>query len=258
MAAASESDDASDIFWPGYVDAVTNLAINLLFVIAVMSIVVLATTLQISQMKPQSDGKDKSAPLTQSSTGQPRSTQNADKHGPDDRQRIIENQARTIEQLQRRLAQLQLAAGTPPASKATVARDSEAGTTADQSGRADVVMAQQRTRESSRGASQLSNLSAGGVVVVFASDVIELAEAEAAELVKKLTANAPIKGGRWELRVVTPKGFSEASRIAYYRVSNLRNVLIKNGAAPADIDMRVIEAPGANANNARVLVRLLP
>jgi hypothetical protein len=48
MSVSSNSDDASDIFWPGYVDAVTNLAINLLFVIAVMSIVVLAATLQIA------------------------------------------------------------------------------------------------------------------------------------------------------------------------------------------------------------------
>ena len=50
MAATSNSDDTSDIFWPGYVDAVTNLAINLLFVIAVMSIVVLAAILQISEL----------------------------------------------------------------------------------------------------------------------------------------------------------------------------------------------------------------
>ena len=50
MAATSHSDDTSDIFWPGYVDAVTNLAINLLFVIAVMSIVVLAAILQISEL----------------------------------------------------------------------------------------------------------------------------------------------------------------------------------------------------------------
>jgi len=53
MSAASESNDASDIFWPGYVDAVTNLAINLLFVIAVMSIVVISTIMQISKMKPE-------------------------------------------------------------------------------------------------------------------------------------------------------------------------------------------------------------
>ena len=50
MSVSSNSDDASDIFWPGYVDAVTNLAINLLFVIAVMSIVVLAATLQIAEL----------------------------------------------------------------------------------------------------------------------------------------------------------------------------------------------------------------
>ena len=50
MAAQTESNDGADLFWPGYVDAVTNLAINLLFVIAVMSIVVIGITLQISQM----------------------------------------------------------------------------------------------------------------------------------------------------------------------------------------------------------------
>ena len=52
MAASSDSNDASDIFWPGYVDAVTNLAINLLFVIAVMSIVVISSILQMARMKP--------------------------------------------------------------------------------------------------------------------------------------------------------------------------------------------------------------
>ena len=53
MAAQSDSDDASELFWPGYVDAVTNLAINLLFVIAIMAIVVMTANLQISQMQPK-------------------------------------------------------------------------------------------------------------------------------------------------------------------------------------------------------------
>lgn len=51
MAGASNSDDDSGIFWPGYVDAVTNLAINLLFVIAVMALSILAAVLQIGKMK---------------------------------------------------------------------------------------------------------------------------------------------------------------------------------------------------------------
>eukprot|EP01034_Spumella_vulgaris_P031914 gene31914-39429_t len=46
MAGSSESNDASDIFWPGYVDAISNLAINLLFVIAVMCIVILSFVLE--------------------------------------------------------------------------------------------------------------------------------------------------------------------------------------------------------------------
>ena len=56
MAGASDSDDASELFWPGYVDAVTNLAINLLFVIAIMAIVVMTANLQISQMQPKQGG----------------------------------------------------------------------------------------------------------------------------------------------------------------------------------------------------------
>ena len=50
MSGSSNTEDGSDILWPGYVDAVTNLAINLLFVIAIMSIVVLGATLQIAEL----------------------------------------------------------------------------------------------------------------------------------------------------------------------------------------------------------------
>jgi hypothetical protein len=53
--AVSESNDASDIFWPGYVDAISNLAINLLFVIAVMAIVVISATLQINELLKRKD-----------------------------------------------------------------------------------------------------------------------------------------------------------------------------------------------------------
>lgn len=56
MAAASNSDDVSDIFWPGYVDAISNLAINLLFVIAVMSIVVLGSSLQMAELMKKDHG----------------------------------------------------------------------------------------------------------------------------------------------------------------------------------------------------------
>ena len=55
MSAASDSDDVSDIFWPGYVDAISNLAINLLFVIAIMAIVVVSATLQLQELMKRKD-----------------------------------------------------------------------------------------------------------------------------------------------------------------------------------------------------------
>jgi len=46
MTSDSEFEDGvADIFWPGYVDAVTNLALNLLFIVALMFIITVGATL---------------------------------------------------------------------------------------------------------------------------------------------------------------------------------------------------------------------
>ena len=285
MAAASESDDAADIFWPGYVDAVTNLAINLLFVIAVMAIVVISATLQISRMKPTDADTSATRPTTQNSGGQARLKDAVEdsrkglalaRQDPSDslpteptaREKAL---LEKIEQLQKKIQQLDRQPSSPDmrqalgqgknsamAAQSQADLDHKGGVTSEGPVKAEVVQATQRARTATPGKSEFQDLSAGGVVVVFGPDVIELSDTEAAELVRKLSASASIKGSRWQLRVVSPKGFSEAARLAYYRLNTLRNILIKNGAGPADIDMRVIEAEGAGANNARVLVRVLP
>lgn len=296
MAGASQTDDASDIFWPGYVDAVTNLAINLLFVIAVMAIVVISATLQISKMKPMDASGQVTRPMTQTNAALPaqsREVENQEKgltnarmaqqsqtlQAPQsstadplresaDREKALQEK---IEQLLKKIQQLEK---QPPSPDTRQARgqgkttqmapqtqadlDNQGGVSTDGPPKAEVVQATQRTRTATPGKSELQDLSAGGVVVVFGPDVIELSDAEAADLVRKLGTSAPIKGSRWQLRVVSPKGFSEATRLAYYRLNAVRNILIKNGAAPGDIEMRVVEAEAASANNARVLVRLQP
>ena len=296
MAAASDSDDAADIFWPGYVDAVTNLAINLLFVIAVMAIVVISATLQISRMKPADASSQVSRPITQNSAGQPglkdevedsrrgltqaRMAQTSqplqsrlDQPDKPPTESVAREKAllEKIEQLQKKIQQLEKQPPSPDtrqakgqgkttqmATQTHADLDQTGGITSEGPVKADVVQATQRTRTATQGKSDLQDLSAGGVVVLFGPDIIELSDAEAADLVRKLSASASIKRSRWQLRVVSPKGFSEAARLAYDRLNTLRNILIKNGAAPADIEMRVVEAEGAGANNARVLVRLLP
>lgn len=296
MAGTFNSDDASEIFWPGYVDAVTNLAINLLFVIAVMATVVLSSIVQISRMKPAGNTVDE-IPKTKSLASQNpvQVIQQAQKALTQARQspqttpaqmrqtmqqaelalaQSLQNQkslSDNVDQLQRKLQQLDKQAqaeqvknaisqgrATQSAPQTQADSDRAGGITTDVGQKSQVVQARQKPRAAQQGKNELQELSAGGVVVVFALDVIELSEAETTDLLSKISMGGAIRGGRWQLRVVSPKGFSEATRLAYYRLNTLRNILITNGASPQDIEMRVIEAEDASANNARVLVRLMP
>jgi hypothetical protein len=302
MAGTSNSDDASDIFWPGYVDAVTNLAINLLFVVAIMAIVVITATLQISKMKPddgttqepKDQGQTSSAMQSQQilqkaktalaearQTPQttPQAMQQSMLQAEAAMAQSMQTQSALISQVEKQQKKLQelekqaqaqmgqavqertaLAQGkTAKASLQTETNaNSDGGTTVNATQKGQVVQAREKTSAAAVGVSEVQDLTSGGVVVVFAPDVIELSDNEVRELVSKLSLGGPIAGGRWQLRVVSPKGFSEAARMAYYRLNNLRNHLIKNGANPQDIEMRVVEAEGDSANNARVLVRLMP
>ncbi len=45
------NNDGSDIFWPGYVDAVTNLVLNLLFMLTIMIVAVFMFALELSKHK---------------------------------------------------------------------------------------------------------------------------------------------------------------------------------------------------------------
>lgn len=49
--AVEGNDDGSDIFWPGYVDAVTNLVLNLLFMLTIMIVAVFMFALELSRHK---------------------------------------------------------------------------------------------------------------------------------------------------------------------------------------------------------------
>jgi len=273
MAAASDSNDASDIFWPGYVDAVTNLAINLLFVIAVMSIVVISTIMQISKMKP-----DLLKPVENAVTSKPRAMEDTDKSGNPQvtqqpnaspvaqalspsmdkvlqdktkaEEKVIE-QTKQLAKLQKEVESLKKSQSTP----ANAPTSNAVGGTADLTTPADIVNAKDMQLKQSSGQNQLLQIGSGGLLVVFDKDVVRLSETEIKELMDKLKPYTTSDSSGFEVRVNTPKGFSESSRIAYYRVNEIRNILIKNGIKPSNISMRVIESDNASANNARVLVK---
>ena len=47
--ASSDNDDGSEIFWPGYVDATTNLILNLLFLLTILIVAVVMFALELGR-----------------------------------------------------------------------------------------------------------------------------------------------------------------------------------------------------------------
>jgi hypothetical protein len=299
MSVSSDSNDASDIFWPGYVDAVTNLAINLLFVIAVMSIVVLGFTLQLAQMtknkvvtettSPQksngaaaediyvkSNEDDAKANANKASATVDATT--AAKIALKEIQKQLSTAQQAVQQVQSQAAQTELKQALSQAendakqlkqqlekseqikkqSEKVQTETQKAQQSPLQSEKIETVKAEQQKITPAAGEKAAQSSIAGGLVVKFSPDVVELAQAEASELVNKLNSAGSLANKHWQIQVISPKGFSEAARLAYYRVNAVRNVLLQNGVPAAAIDLRISESADPAADNSVVAVRQMP
>jgi hypothetical protein len=234
MSGSSNTEDGSDILWPGYVDAVTNLAINLLFVIAIMSIVVLGATLQIAELSKRRATEGNVITHT-TAVGAETKT-------------LAQLEARltnTTEQLRAaeeklRLAQEKIALSVTPT-------NSQQAKTID-------VAAQSAPAPRAGGVNEID---ANALVVKFATESVVMGEGEIQQLLAKVD---PLKVNhrRWNITVISPRGFSEASRTAYYRAHAVRNALLQGGIASTAIDLRILESTQSGADNTQVLVKPLP
>lgn len=299
MSVSSDSNDASDIFWPGYVDAVTNLAINLLFVIAVMSIVVLGFTLQLAQMtknkvvtettSPQkSNGaaaediyiksNDQDAKGNANKANASIDAANAAKIALKEIQKQLSTAQQALKQVQSDSAQSQLKQALSQAendakqlkqqleqSQQTKKQSEKLRTETQtvqqsplQSEKIETIKAEQQKITPATAEKAAQSSIAGGLVVKFSPDVVELAQTEASELVSKLSSSGALASKRWQIQVISPKGYSEAARLAYYRVNAVRNVLLQNGVPAAAIDLRISESTDPAADNSLVAVRQVP
>jgi outer membrane protein OmpA-like peptidoglycan-associated protein len=249
MQASQDSDETADIFWPGYVDAVTNLAINLLFVIAVMSIVVLGATLQIAQMTKKKAIEEAMAAQTASSDSHVQASQKGSHHKdanatlpgalPTLQQTVHEVLAK-LEKTQQQLDQAQK-------------QITELKTT-----RSEVVLARENKPTEPAHRNQIQAVPEAAVVVLFNPEVVTLSVSEKSELLEKLKKTSPLTTGRWQISVISPKGYSEAARLSFYRANAVRNSLLENGTPASAIDLTIQESAQAGADNRKVLVRWLP
>jgi len=231
---------------------------------------VISTIMQISKMKPDLftpvenavNSKPRSSDQTET-TGNPPSTL-ADKSSAVAQataptlDKVLQEKAKAEEKVleqNKQLAKLQKEIDALKKSKPAPTTKDAVGGTADLDAPASIVNAKDNRLKTKSGQNQLLQVNSGGVIVVFEKDVVSLSEQEAAELFEKIKPYITNEKSGFEIRVNTPKGFSESSRIAYYRVNEIRNVLIRNNINAGNISMRVIESDSQSANNARVLVK---
>lgn len=223
--AVEGNDDGSDIFWPGYVDAVTNLVLNLLFMLTIMIVAVFMFALELSRHKD-----DKPIPVTEV----PVEKTEAPVTPSEAMTQAVKAKDIEISTLQKQVDSLK---------KQVIAQN-------DVRGSQKVVIAKTPIPKPEKDLEKAA-VTGGGVIVNFLLDAVTLSASEAETL---RTTMAPIaSGGAARIEVVVPAGFSEARRIGFYRAMAVRNQLIEMNVPADKIEVSVREGK-SNADNAKVLV----
>lgn len=212
--------DGSEIFWPGYVDATTNLALNLLFLLTIMITAVFMFALEMGR-----------ASLDASEDPQKKKVQVLPQEKTEPVAEIIALQLE-IERLNRLLAQRDPQNVKPGGLDKTV----------------EATLAEPKPLKGL----DRANVRDFEIVVRFKDEAVALKPEEREELFESLRPVAA--RGNSTVYVEVPAGFSEAKRMGFYRAMAVRNLLIEMKVPKEKIDVSVVEGRG-DANASLVMVR---
>lgn len=226
MATARHDDnDGSDIFWPGYVDATTNLILNLLFLLTILIVAVFMFALELgrtSKIEAVEQAENATKPVT--AIVQPAVT-------AETTDTIIEeNRAlkREVERLNLLLSQRATEHGGGGVERTV---EASLGYDKPQSGLDETIA---------------SNFE---VMVRFKDEAVTFTPEEHAQLLESLKATR--ESQKTSIYVEVPAGFSEAKRMGFYRAMAVRNLLIEMNIPGEQIEVSVVE--GSNKANASLV-----
>lgn len=208
--------DGSDIFWPGYVDAVTNLVLNLLFLLTIMTVAVFMFALELGR-------------ASKGGPSQPSELKNEKVVAPVDPVKENLELKQEIQRLNEMLAR----------------RDNHAGVQARQVEIASVVTTPQAGVDRARADD-------AEVIVRFKDDAVAFTPAERDQVLEAL--RPIVAGGQANIFVEVPPGFSEAKRMGFYRAMAIRNLLLELNMPKERINVLEIEGK-STATAALVKVR---
>lgn len=248
MAGRQEDNDGSDIFWPGYVDATTNLILNLLFLLTILMVAVFMFALELGRMTkvggdtpPVVSTKPDVEISATSTTGPAEDPAPNQEVGPAEEtasvqkaELVRENTAlkREVERLNMMLAE-------------QLSQPEQAG------GPTDTVDATFSTPKPLQGLDK-TLATDFEIIVRFKDEAVTFTQEERDRLRESLRSlDAKSKAA---ISVEVPTGFSEAKRMGFYRAMAVRNVLLEMNLLQENIDVSVIEGK-QNANASLVKVR---
>ncbi len=226
MDSRHEDNDGSDIFWPGYVDATTNLILNLLFLLTILMVAVFMFALELGRSSPT---KPENPPVI-AKTVDPEATPMGGV-SMEDADPVQENIALKLE-IQR--LKMELAKQVPESLQA-------GGVVETVEGSSPVAVPQNGLDKSLASETE--------IIVRFMAESIEFMPAEHDRLLEVLKPIAA--AGKASISVEVPAGFSEAKRMGFYRAMSVRNLLIEMELRQENIDVSVVE--GNNKANASIV-----
>ena len=247
----SDSNDGSDIFWPGYVDATTNLILNLLFLLTILIVAVFMFALELGRSskvhvenppivatKPADEVLFKPiADIDEAISVKPPLTVNekADEALSEATSDVIRENVVLKREIQR-LNEMLAMRDSPKVHSGGLEKTSDA------------------TFSVPKPVEGLDKAHADDfeITVNFKDEAISLTPEERGHLVE--TLKPVLERGKSNIYVEVPAGFSEAKRLGFYRAMAVRNLLIEMNMAKENISVSVVEGKD-KANASSVMIR---
>jgi outer membrane protein OmpA-like peptidoglycan-associated protein len=245
-------------FWPGFVDALSNVVLVMIFVVVVFVVTLFYYSQKLAQMKVS-----KLVAQSQSQTvqGQERKKSELIETPQDKNTRVSEttaerDRAQEIDSLRREVAVLKAKLAAPPLQSDTGSLRSSA---APSSPNAIQVKTDPTKDEVAPGVR--TDATDKGVILNFNADSTQLSQEGTRALDKSL--------GDWVRRVksnqgkivvtgvISSAGYSDSRRRAYYRTVAVRNYLIDAGVDKERVVSRVATAENSETDVSRVVVQYL-
>jgi hypothetical protein len=258
MSSRYDEGDGSEIFWPGYVDATTNLILNLLFLLTILIVAVFMFALELGRTSKLEVQQTQQAPIDQQARVIAGTTADSDEQtGVAEVDAPVAGDKRALElefpdsvqaELERRNLALQREVDRLNQLLAEQRQQVEEG-----GGSAETAVATVVPPEPENGLDQ--TLSGDFEVVVrFKRDAIDFTGPEHDGLLESL--RPLVEHGTAGIHVVVPGGFSEAKRMGFYRAMAVRNLLLEAGLSGENINVSVVEGDfDSDAAEVRVRTR---